>query len=80
LKKVYIDGCSGIGGFILAALRAGFRLDKHYFSEIDPYAVKLYQKRFPNAISLGDMKNIDWKNLRKEQGEPADFLFTSGFP
>ena len=55
---VFLDLFSGIGGFALAAYNAGLRFDKHYFSEIDKYAIKVYQKRFPEAIALGDIKTV----------------------
>lgn len=59
----YIDLFSGIGGFALGAYWAGWRFDRHYFSEIDPWCCKLYQQRFPEAIPLGDIKGIDGRRL-----------------
>jgi len=59
----YLDLFSGIGGFALGAHRAGMRFAAHYFSEVDPWAVELYQKRFPDAIPLGDIRGIDGKAL-----------------
>lgn len=59
----YLDLFSGIGGFALGAYWAGMRFDNHYFSEVDPWAVDLYQKRFPDAIPLGNIKGIDGKTL-----------------
>ena len=35
------------------------KFEHHYFSEVDPYCVELYQKRFPDAIALGDIREID---------------------
>ena len=58
-----MDLFSGIGGFALGAYWAGMRFDKHYFSEVDDWATKLYQKRFPDAIPLGDIRGIDGKAL-----------------
>lgn len=80
MKKIFIDLFSGIGGFALAAHWAGLRFDEHYFSEVDDYAVKLYSKRFPDAIPLGDVTKIDWSNLCKEKKEEAAVLVTGGFP
>lgn len=51
----YLDLFSGIGGFALGAWWAGRHFEEHYFSEIDPYCVELYQRRFPEAIPLGDI-------------------------
>ena len=70
----YLDLFSGIGGFHLGILQAGVKIDKCYFSEIDQFATKLYQKRFPTAIPLGDIKNIKGAELGT-----IDFI-TGGFP
>ncbi|NQU07338.1 MAG: DNA (cytosine-5-)-methyltransferase [Candidatus Abyssubacteria bacterium] len=59
----YIDLFSGIGCFALGAYWAGMKFEKHYFSEVDPYCVELYQKRFPDAIPLGDIREIDCEKL-----------------
>jgi DNA (cytosine-5)-methyltransferase 1 len=74
-KTYFFDLFSGIGGFSLAAYYAGLRFDGHYFSEIDEYAVKVYKKRFSNAVSLGDVRSIDYEKLPK-----GDWLITGGFP
>lgn len=55
----YLDLFSGIGGFALGAYWAGWRFDRHYFSEIDPWCCRLYQQRFPDAVPLGDITKID---------------------
>ena len=54
---------AGIGGFDLGAYWAGLRFDEHYFSEVDPYAIEDFQRRFPDAIPLGDVRKIDGKAL-----------------
>ncbi len=59
----YLDLFSGIGGFAIGAHNAGWRFDKHYFSEVDEYAIKVYRRRFPDAIPLGDITKIDGKAL-----------------
>ena len=64
----YLDLFSGLGGFAIGAYWAGMKFDKHYFSEIEPYAVKLYQQRFPDAIPLGDIKEIDCEKLAVPDG------------
>ena len=73
----YLDLFSGLGGFAIGAYWAGMKFDKHYFSEIEPYAVKLYQQRFPDAIPLGDIKEIDCDLLYLDtmrQGVYADYM------
>ena len=75
MKKIFIDLFSGIGGFALAAYWAGLRFDKHYFSEIDNYAVQVYSKHFPDAEQLGDIRNVDYKKLPK-----GDYIVAGGFP
>jgi len=55
----FLDLFAGIGGFALGAEWAGISFDAHYFSEVDDYAISVYQKRFPNAIALGDITKID---------------------
>jgi len=57
--KCFLDLFAGIGGFSLGAEWAGIKFDKHYFSEVDDYAIKVYRKRFPDAIPLGDITRID---------------------
>ncbi len=71
----YVDLFSGIGGFALGAYWAGMHFENHYFSEVDPYCVELYQKRFPDAIPLGDItKYKEWDI------EPGEYIITGGFP
>ena len=71
----YLDLFSGIGGFALGAYWAGVKFNRHYFSEVDPYCIELYQKRFPDAIPLGDIRGIDGKALDK-----GEWIITGGFP
>lgn len=64
----YLSLFSGIGGFELGLQQAGFKFKWHGFSEIDKYAKQIYQKHFPDAEDLGDVKSIQaktesiWKN------------------
>jgi DNA (cytosine-5)-methyltransferase 1 len=49
--------------------------EKQYFSEVDDYAVRIYAKHFPEAVPLGDVKQIDYAKL------PRGLWFASGgFP
>lgn len=69
----YLDLFSGIGGFALGAHRAGLVFENHYFSEIDKYAKKVYQKHFPTAVDLGGVQNVT-------EGLGQIDLITFGFP
>jgi len=71
----YIDLFSGIGGFALGAYWAGMKFERHYFSEVEPYAVELYQKRFPDAIPLGNITKQEEWNLEK-----GEYIITGGVP
>jgi site-specific DNA-cytosine methylase len=75
----YLDLFHGIGGFALGAFWASMRFEKHYCSDIEPYAVELYAKRFPESIQLGDITKINWEKLKKENGEAA-WIISGGFP
>jgi site-specific DNA-cytosine methylase len=79
---VFIDLFAGIGGFALAARWAGLRFGRHYFSEIELYPIQIYHKRFPNAVLLGDIRNINGRKLCKQwrKGEPAQVIMAGGFP
>ena len=69
----YLDLFSGIGGFALAAQRAGIQTIKHYYSEVDKYAQQIYRKQFPGSIQLGDVTGIG-NDLEKID------IITGGFP
>jgi len=72
----YLDLFSGIGGFALGAYWAGFKCDKHYYSEIEKYPAELYQLRFPDSIALGDITKIDFEKIK----DGNDWIITGGFP
>jgi len=74
----YLDLFSGVGGFALGAYWAGMKFENHFFSDIEKYPVKLYQKRFPDAIALGDITKIDWQGLKDKY--PGIWIITGGFP
>lgn len=73
--KSFLDLFSGIGGFALGAEWAGMQFDAHYYSEVDPYAIKVYEKRFPGAIALGDIRAIRGAAL-----PASDWIIAGGFP
>ena len=49
---------AGLGGGRLSAINAGLKVKTDYFSEVDKYAIKVYQKRFPDAILVGDVRQL----------------------
>ena len=58
----------GISCGMVALERTGIKVDKYYASEIDPYALKISKKNYPNIIQLGDINNwkswdIDWSAI-----------------
>jgi DNA (cytosine-5)-methyltransferase 1 len=74
----FIDLFSGIGGFALGAKLAGWEFQNHFNSDIEPFANRIYKRNFPESIQLGDIKEINGKELKsKYQGE---WILTGGFP
>jgi len=53
-----LDLFSGIGGFHLGLERAGFRVVESSFSEIDKYAISVYQSHFKESINVGSVTDI----------------------
>ena len=53
-----IDLFSGIGGFSLGLQRAGFELDRHYYSEIEKNAIANYKFNFKNAKHIGSVEDV----------------------
>lgn len=68
----YFSLFAGIGGFEIAAEK--FNLECAGYSEIDKYAIKVYNKHFPNHKNYGDIKHIQWDTVPN-----FNFLF-AGFP
>ncbi len=53
-----LDLFSGVGGFSLGLTRAGVKITKHYYSEIDKYAIAVYKHNFKDAKYVGDVTTI----------------------
>lgn len=58
----------GISCGMIALERAGIKVDNYYASEIDPYAINISEKNYPNIIRLGDVTKwreweIDWASI-----------------
>lgn len=71
----FLDLFAGIGGFALGARWAGLEFEEHYFSEVDPYAIQVYQRHFPESIGLGDIKRIRGQDLPR-----GEWILSGGFP
>lgn len=69
VRRAHLDLFSGIGGFALAAQRAGWTTIG--FSEIDLYATKILKRHWPDVPNYGDIRNV--------KGIKCD-LITGGFP
>lgn len=69
----HLDLFSGIGGFALAAQRAG--LQTIGFAETNPHASLILAKHWPEVHNYGDVRNIKNGTIR----EPV-FVLTGGFP
>ena len=54
----------GISCGQVALERAGIKIKNYYASEIDKYAIQITQKNYPNTIQLGDVRNIDFTQLK----------------
>lgn len=48
----------GISAAQVALNRLEIKIEKYYASEIDPHAIKITQKNFPNTIQLGDVTRL----------------------
>ena len=63
---------SGIGGIDLGLERAGMTVKWH--SEIDPYACRVLKKHWPTVLNLGNIKEINWKEVERVD------LIAGGYP
>ena len=70
----YVSLFSGIGGFELGVERVFSQATCAGFSEVDPYAIKMYTHRFPNHPALGDVSLVKGSDLG------AVDLLVAGFP
>ena len=65
---------SGIGGFELGAKMASEDIELIGYSEIDKYAIQVYEKHFSGATNYGNATTIDGEQL------PDFDLLVGGFP
>lgn len=55
----------GMSGGQIALSKLGIKPTNYFASEIDPYAIQVTQKNFPNTIQVGDVEKIDTSSLPK---------------
>lgn len=70
----YLSLFSGIGAFEVAVKQLKSDWQSIGYSEIDKYALQVYQKHFPNHKNFGDITKINIKNL------PDFDLLVGGIP
>jgi DNA (cytosine-5)-methyltransferase 1 len=70
---VLLDLFSGTGGFVKGFLEAGYTFRKHYFSEVDKYAIANYSHNFNDATYAGPVETITG-------GIEHPDIITFGFP
>jgi DNA (cytosine-5)-methyltransferase 1 len=73
-KLKLFDGFSGYGGASWGLKKAGIPFEVVGFSEIDKFAIKLYELNHKNIKNFGDITKINPKKL------PDFDFFTGGFP
>lgn len=54
----------GISCGRVALERASIKVDKYYSSEIDPYAIKIADKNYPDNIKIGDVTKVDGSQFK----------------
>ena len=64
MKIKLLDLFSGIGGFHKGLEQAGFEVES-YFSEVDKYAIQVYQNNFKEAKYVGSVTDVYRENLPK---------------
>jgi site-specific DNA-cytosine methylase len=76
MKKIKnVFSCfDGISSVQIALNRYNISYDKYYSSEIDKHAIKVTQTHFPNTIQLGDIRNLNGKDIKNVD------LFVAGSP
>lgn len=53
-----IDLFSGIGGFSLGLRKAGFEIERHWYSEVNRHAIANYKYNFRNGEYIGSVEDV----------------------
>jgi len=75
MEIIKLDLFSGIGGFPLGLEKAGFKIVKHYYSEVDKHCIANYNYNFKNSIYVGPVETVSGRIIP----EKIDFI-TFGSP
>lgn len=57
-QEVILSLFGGLGGSRLSAEQSGLKVAKEYVSEVNKAAIKVYKANFPDAIMVGDVRNL----------------------
>lgn len=77
-KFTHLSLFTGIGGIDFAAEWAGFETVGQ--CEIEPYAIRVLEKNFPNAIRWRDVRELTKESFYERTGLRTVDLLTGGFP
>ena len=73
----------GISAAQVALNRADIKIDNYFASEVDKYAIKITQENFPKTIQLGDVREVQARNLPQIDlligGSPCQDLSIAGY-
>lgn len=77
-KFTHLSLFTGIGGIDFAAEWAGFETVGQ--CEIEPYAIRVLEKNFPNVIRWRDVRELTKESFYERTGLRTVDLLTGGFP